>query len=330
MRCDELHVTGVDEWTAVANSIVPMDHRYRDRNQWQVTLITQHTTSYSLLRWDQPGDRQAFRTPSHIRRMPAEDFYWLVIPERGSFSVADDREITCVAPGQAVLTGLDQLLRLWVPSSVAFGFQIPRADIDHAIAPLGTRRPVFDLESGLGRIARTMIRETHAERSRLTGRQFNAVCDRTTELLCMMAVGDRSPQRAHLAETAEAVRRYVRDNIGVADLRLAAVARALSWSPRQLRTALEHAGTTYREVRQDESLRAARAMLENPSATLTIGEIAARSGFTVTWFSAAFKTRYGETPREFRKRRLAETLDQPTPAVIRMDTTAPAASAGPR
>ncbi|MEV2219679.1 AraC family transcriptional regulator [Nocardia vinacea] len=324
MRYDELHVTGVDEWTAVANSIVPMDHRYRDRNQWQVTLITQHTTSYNLLRWDQPGDRLAFRTPAHIRRMPAENFYWLVVPERGSFTVADDREITCVAPGQAVLTGLDQALGLGVPSSVAFGFQIPRTEVDHAISPLGARRPVFDLDSGLGRIARNMIRDTHAERSRLTGRDFNAVCDRTTELLCMMAVGDSSPQRAHLAETAEAVRRYVRDNIGVADLRLSAVARALSWSPRQLRTALEQVGTTYREVRQDESLRTARGMLENPSTTLTIGEIAARSGFTVTWFSAAFKARFGETPREFRKRRLAETIDQPTPAVSRTDTAAPA------
>ncbi|WP_433630995.1 AraC family transcriptional regulator [Nocardia sp. CA-120079] len=324
MICDELHVTGVDEWTAVANSIVPMDHRYRDRDRWQVTLITQHTGSYNLLRWDQPGDRLAFRTPSNIRRGPADDFYWLVVPERGTFTVADDREITRVAPGQAVLIGLDQALRLGVPSSVAFGFQIPRTEVDHAISPLGARRPVFDLDSGLGRITRSVIRDTHAERSRLTGRQFNAVCDRTTELLCMMAVGDSTPQRPQLAETAEAVRRYVRDNIGVADLRLAAVARALSWSPRQLRTALEQAGTTYREVRQDESLRAARALLESPSTTLTIGEIAARSGFTVTWFSAAFKSRYGETPRDFRKRRLAETIDQPAPVVSRPDATAPA------
>ncbi|MGY4100600.1 helix-turn-helix transcriptional regulator [Nocardia sp. R16R-3T] len=160
-------------------------------------------------------------------------------------------------------------------------------------------------------------------RTYTSGRQFNAVCERTTELLCMMAVGDSTPQRNQLAETAESVRRYVRDNIGVADLRLAAVARALSWSPRQLRTALEQSGTTYREVRQDESLRMARAMLENPDTTLTIAEIAARSGFTVTWYSAAFKARYGESPREFRKRRLAET-GQPASVVSPPGATAPA------
>jgi AraC-like DNA-binding protein len=324
LNYDEWHVSGADEWTELANSIVPMDHLYRDRDRWQVGLTMQQTGAYSLLRWDQPGDRIALRTPSHIRRAPADHFYWLVLPERGGFCVGDDDEISRVAPGQAVLLGLDRACRLRVPGSVAYAMQIPRTDVDHGISPIGTRRPVFDLSTGLGRIVWSMIHGLHAEHSRLTGRQFTAVCDRTTELLCMMAEGDNTPQRAHLAETAEAVRRYVRDNIGVADLRMSAVARALSWSPRQLRTSLAQAGTTYREVRQDESLRAARNLLENHSTTLTIGEIAARSGLTVIWFSTAFKARYGETPREFRKRRLAETFDQPAPAVTRTETTAPA------
>ncbi|WP_433722637.1 AraC family transcriptional regulator [Nocardia sp. CA-129566] len=304
MEYYELDIADVDEWTETANSFVPMDHRYREPECWHVGMTVQQTTTYSLLRWDQPGDRLAFRTPSNIRRVSAEDFYWVVVPQRGQFAAADEHGITRITPGQAAVLALDRQCRLHIPASVAYGFQVPRTEF----ARPGLRQPVLDLGSGLGRIAAGMIRDLHAERSALTSREFNAVCDRIAELLCMMTAGDTRPQQTHLTELAETVRQYVREHIGAADLRLPEAARALGWSPRQLRTALHQAGTTYREVRQDEALRAARTMLENPQTTATIGEVAARSGFTLTWFSAAFKARYGETPREFRKRRLAESV----------------------
>ncbi|WP_169814317.1 helix-turn-helix domain-containing protein [Nocardia mexicana] len=91
---------------------------------------------------------------------------------------------------------------------------------------------------------------------------------------------DTRPQRGQLDETAEAVRRYVRDSIGVADVRLPAVAHALGWSPRQLRVALQQAGTTYRDVRREAALRVARDLLESAGAqSMSITEIAARTGF---------------------------------------------------
>ncbi|WP_454198196.1 helix-turn-helix transcriptional regulator [Nocardia sp. Marseille-Q1738] len=57
---------------------------------------------------------------------------------------------------------------------------------------------------------------------------------------------------------------------------------------------------------QEAALRAACDLLARPGQTATIGEVAAYSGFTETWFSTAFEARYGETPREFRQRRLSE------------------------
>ncbi|WP_330251053.1 helix-turn-helix transcriptional regulator [Nocardia sp. NBC_00565] len=206
--------------------------------------------------------------------------------------------------------GLDQVCQVYLPASTALVLKVPRDEIDHRVPLDEPRRVVFDMGCGLGRVVQGIIRDVHAEQSALTDREFNAVCDRVSELLCMMAMGDMSPQRAHLAETTEVIRRYVRENVGVADLRLPAVARALGWSPRQLRLALEQAGTTYRAVRQDEAMRAARGMLEQQGPlAIAISEVAARSGFTVNWFSTAFKVRYGETPRDFRKRRWAESAD---------------------
>ena len=93
MEYYELDITGVDEWTETSNSFVPMDHRYREPERWQVAMTVQQTTTYRLLRWDQPGDRLAFRTPSNIRRASAEDFYWVVVPQRGDFAAADEHGV---------------------------------------------------------------------------------------------------------------------------------------------------------------------------------------------------------------------------------------------
>ncbi|RDI54456.1 AraC family transcriptional regulator [Nocardia mexicana] len=309
MRYDQFTVNDAQQWTELTNSFVPMGHRIQHADQWTSSLIVQQSTAYSLLRWDEPAGRTCYRTPGHVRRNPADSFYWFVVPQHSTYTVGRDDSVLHAPHGRAVLMGLDQVCRLR-PGPSALALQLPRTEIDNAVPVDGPRCSMLDMDSGLGRVVATMIHSVRAERSNLSDREFNAVCDRISELLCMLALGDTSPQQGHLDETVEAVRRYVRDSIGVADLRLPAVAHALNWSPRQLRVALQQAGTTYRDVRREEALRAARDLLDSGGAgAMTITEIAARTGFTPTWFSAAFKARYGETPREFRQRRHAEARD---------------------
>nr|WP_228003110.1 AraC family transcriptional regulator [Nocardia australiensis] len=283
-----------------------MNHQFRDPERWHAGLTGQETSTYRLMRWDQRGDRVSDRTSAHIREAPCDDFYWIVVPERGIYSMRSRDELTVAPPGRAVLSGLNEACQLHIPESTAHAFQVPRIEIDHRVPP-SRHTVVLDMTRGLGRIAQDMIRGTHAEQANLSDRDFNGVCDRITELLCMMAIGDPSPQRAHHADVAESIRRYVRRHVGRGDVRLPAVAHALGWSPRQLRVVLQETGTTYRDVRRDEALRAARDMLEDPaSQAMPIGELATRCGFTASWFSAAFKARYGQTPRDFRRRRLTE------------------------
>ncbi len=307
MKYDQVTVNDARQWTELTNSFVPMGHRIQHADRWTSRLTVQQTTAYSLLRWDEPEGRTCYRTPGHVRRTPADSFYWCVFPQHSTYTVGRDDTVLRAGHGRAVLMGLDQVCRLR-PGSSALALQLPRAEIDNAVPVDGPRCTALTMDSGLGRIVESMIHGVHAEHSNLSAREFNAVCDRICELLCMMALGDTSPQAGHLDETVEAVRRYVRESIGVADLRLPAVAHALNWSPRQLRTAMQQAGTTYRDVRREEALRVARDLLENGGTqAMSVTEIAGRAGFTPTWFSAAFKARYGETPREFRQRRLAES-----------------------
>lgn len=309
MRYDRLVVNDAQEWAELTNGFVPMGHRIQHLGEWTSTLTVQQSTVYSLLRWDEPDGRVGYRTPGHVRREAADGFYWLVLPQHTSFVVGREEGVITAPRGHAMLFGLDQVC--WMrPGPRALALQLPRTEIDHAISVDGSRCTPLDMDSGLGRVTRTLIHNVHAEQADFSDREFNAVCDRISELLCMLALGDTSPQRGHLDETVEAVRRYVRDSVGVADVRLPAVAHALGWSPRQLRVALHQAGTTYRDVRRDEALRVARDLLESEGAQgMTITEIAERTGFTPNWFSAAFKARYGEAPREFRQRRLAGSSD---------------------
>lgn len=306
MRYHEWSVRSPEEWTVLANGFVPMDQRYHDPARWHAVLTAQDTGTYNLVRWTQHSGRTAYRTPATIRQVSGEEAYWFVLPQRGVFSVRRGDREAHVPPGRSALIALHRACRLHIPASQAYAIRVPRAEVDSQVRRSELLDVVLDMRSGLGRIVRDMVDATHAERDRLPVRQFNAVCDRIGELLCMLVVGDMRPQQDHLAHAAEVVRRYVREHVGSPDLNLLAVSRALGWSPRQLRFALQQTGTTFRELRQEEALRAARDMLQDPArAGMAISDIAARNGFTPTWFSAAFKARHGETPREFRQRRLA-------------------------
>lgn len=289
-------------WTALANSFVPMDQHYREPDGWSASLSVQDSGSYRLLQWAQHRDRIAHRTLSQVRQVPGHDTYWVVVPRQGSYHTVHGEVGTHAAPGSAAVMGLDHACRIIIPRSVAHAMQVPRAVVDDCVQPARPLRAVLDLNSGLGRITSDLVDSVHAQRANLSAREFNAACDRLTELLCMLLVGDLTPQDSHLADVTEQVRHYVRRHLGRSDVHLEAVARAVGWSARQIRRALGHSGTTFRELRQEEALRAARDRLCDPKdRDLSISEIAAASGFTATWFSAAFKQRYGTSPRDFRR-----------------------------
>ncbi|MEU1982144.1 helix-turn-helix transcriptional regulator [Nocardia sp. NPDC019395] len=283
-----------------------MSHEFTEEPDWQADLTTQRSGTYTLLRWDQRGGRRCNRGARHIVTNPGDDFYWVVLPDHGSFGLRFRDDVSRTTAGTAAVAGMELPCLVDVPTSACYALQVPRTEFDHRVRPRAHMNVILDMTRGLGRIAGAMIRGTHAEESRLSDREFNAVCDRITELLCMMVAGETEPQRAHRAEVAESIRRYLRTNIGRGDVRLPAVANALGWSERQVRVVLQESGTTFRDVRREEALRAAREMLEDPRTTMSIADLATRCGFTPAWFSAAFKERFGQTPREFRQHRRGE------------------------
>lgn len=306
MKFHQWHVHEPESWSELINGFVPMDQRYRDAEPWSATLTAQETAAYRLLHSIENGERIAYRTPGLVRRAPCDEHYWILAPCRGAFTLQQGDRVTHIPPGFASLIPVDQSCLVRSSSAEAYSFQMRCSEIDSLVPADAIRRALIDMRTGLGRVTFAMMETAHAERDRLTDREFHAVGDRLSELLSMLILGDLQPQRSHSGDVASLVQRYVRERIGSADVTLAATARALGWSPRRLRSALHEAGTTFRDLRQEEALRAARDTLQDARhQEMAISEVAYRSGFTPAWFSTAFKARYGESPREFRHRRLA-------------------------
>jgi AraC-like DNA-binding protein len=80
------------------------------------------------------------------------------------------------------------------------------------------------------------------------------------------------------------------------------MARALGWSLRQIQLALQHAGTTPRDLIREERLRLVRERLRcGDCERLTITDLAYASGFSsASALSTAFRQRFGVSPREMR------------------------------
>lgn len=268
----------------------------------------QRSATYQLVGWrSQPIVYR--RTGAHIRADP-DDNYRLMFPAHGHIELDISESRMSAEPGDAAVFSMATPFALRQPSgSVAFAMTIPRREIDERIGNTAVEVNPIDFRTGLGRVVNDMASGLFRQRHHLTAAEFDAVCDRLVELLCMLLVGDNAPTaRPHLADVEASIRRYVRAHALDPGLNGRVVAEALGWSVRQIQLALQQAGTSPRRLIKEERL--ARAMEYLRSAgprPATITDIAYRCGFSsVSAFSSAFRERYGHTPSAVRAERPAE------------------------
>ncbi|MDL4819661.1 helix-turn-helix domain-containing protein [Actinomadura opuntiae] len=270
----------------------------------------------ALRRSDQLG---CVRTAGQVRRERA-DGYRFLLPLDGELTLAQDGREARLRPGTGGLVTLAAPFRVGVvprpaalrgvrPSGAggparAFVMTIPAREMDRRLRRPSPVATGLDLSAGLGRVVADMVRAVGEERRALSAPQFDAACDRITELLCVIVAGRQRPPAApgHLAEVEAVVRRYVREHATDPGLTGAAMAQDLGWSLRQVQLALQHAGTTPRELIREERLRLVRDRLRNPQdRDVTITDLAHATGFSsASALSTAFRRRYGVSPRELR------------------------------
>jgi len=275
-----------------------LDFRFPDAGDFHGGTTRQRTRAYQLVEfWSDPV--AYLRTPLQIRRH-SDGNYRLVLPLDGRLTIRLEgaQERLAMGAGSLADPGVPLELRHDGP---ARGLVLSIPDLLGGPPPRSAR---LNLGSGLGRVVNAMVVGLAQRRDEFTGSQFNAVCDRVVELLGMLALGDNRPDApGSLAEVEALARRYVAEHVTDPELNVATMARALGWSVRQVQLALQRRGTTARELIRDERLRVVRKRLLSPAyRNSTITEVAYASGYTSAGaLNAAFRRRFGVSPRELRR-----------------------------
>jgi AraC-like DNA-binding protein len=290
-----------DFWTSLMSSYhgalrfdspIPKDFRG--------TTVRQSTPTYQLIGW-RSDEELISRTPQAIKSNPDED-YRLVFPMLGRMAIRLDGEEVSLHPGRAGLAPMSEEFQIWHGPATGFIMTVPRREVDARLGRSTPRVAGLDFTTGLGRVVRDLATALFEERNVLSREQFDGICDRLIELLCMLLLGDdRPPPTGRLGELDSTVRRYIRENAQDRDLTPQRLAAGLGWSLRQIQLALQATGTTPRQLIKDERLKIARERLQNQGSRVSVTELAYRLGFSsVSAFSNAFQQRYGIRPTDLR------------------------------
>ncbi|MET9898726.1 helix-turn-helix domain-containing protein [Streptomyces sp. NPDC006446] len=279
-----------------------MGYRFGRPDNFRGETVRQRTGTYQLVKF-RSDEIEYSRTARQVREDP-DGNYRLLLPLTGEIVLRQDGQEARLTPGTGTLVSFGSPFEcLQDASTQAFILTIPAREVD---GPLNRKSPLatgLDLTRGLGRVVGSMLDGLYAERDDLSDSQFDAVSDRVVELLCMLATGDDRPDGArHLTGVETVVRRHVREHAADPGLTGTSMARALGWSLRQVQLALQHAGTTPRDLIREERLRLVRERLRcGDCEHLTITDLAYASGFSsASALSTAFRQRFGVSPREMR------------------------------
>lgn len=271
--------------------------------EYRGTVVRQNTPSYQLISWTSEREH-VVRDRRRISRDP-RGHYELIVPVRGTLHVGVGDADHTLTPGELALLPVDQPFHLAHDDGV-FGlmFLIPFERIDSRLGVKTSRSQRLVSDAGMPRIVRDLLAGLARERDHLTQTEFDALCDRAVDLVCLSVDGETQPtERSGTVAVAAAVRGFVRANLTEESLTVASVAQAVGWSPRYVQACLTREGTTFTEVLRDERLALARVRLASPGfAHQSIASVAMSVGFqSPSAFSAAFRETYGVSPRAYRQ-----------------------------
>lgn len=293
-----------DYWSELVNSYQRrLGYTFPQGGDFNGRTTLRRTSNYQIVGWESDAVTY-YRTAGHVRGDSDDDFR-LLLPITGNVDLRQ-------AGGHSRLpSGVGCLVSLNRPFAFSLGdhskgllMTIPRREVDHRMGrrTFEQTATATDLNSGLGKIVVQLAASLFAEGNSLSQRQFDTISSHLVELLCMHILGDQPTGSRHLADVEAAVRQHIRAHAGDPDLTRAAISRDLGWSVRQIQLALQHSGTTLRELIKEERLQVAYSRLRNPAyRDLSISDIAMSLGFSsASAFSTAFRHRFDATPRDIR------------------------------
>jgi len=247
------------------------------------------------------------RRPHHFARQVGEDFL-VTVPTKSDVDFSQCGVNVRCRPGQFVLER----------SHEPYEFSHDRANDLHVlkiparILQGRIRSPgrfcalQFDARSGIGGLLVDMLRLIPERFDGLSPAACSLLGEQLAELVALaLSEDDRtlssnlsSVRDAHLARIESYVRRHLFD----ADLDPERVAAASGISIRYMHRLFHDTGQTLGRWVREQRLEAARTALSDIANWRTIGEVALHCGLgDQAQFSRLFRTRFGQTPSEFRR-----------------------------
>lgn len=295
-----------------SRALIPLDIRTMDDAPLQASEVNLHFPSLKFAQVK--GSAQVVeRNERFIRQNPMDAIaVFFALEGEAFFYYGDGNE--SLKPGQAVIYDADRpFLRGFCKGLRELVLTIPRNDYLELSGGKPLLKPqVFDFNQGeaANRHMSTLAKLVSATLAGQARPGLPADLERAEgsalELLSLLVAGERSGTGAGYLATA---RSYIEDRLGDPQLSAAEVAAAVGISERHLTRIFAEAGEPPSLYVLGRRLELARHVLLDPTQRTTpVGQIAAQAGFaSQSYFTRAFKARFGVTPLQLRKDALLGT-----------------------
>ncbi|WP_280262820.1 AraC family transcriptional regulator [Nocardia wallacei] len=283
-----------------------IDFRFRDTGDFHGMTNVHRLSDYRL------GDYQAIEFESgaieYYRRADAADkdhdrSARLVIPQEGRIRLAQAGDRAVLTPGRMGLVHWGREMTLAHDAGArARILTIPSNALP---APIRNRPPLLlDSRNAVLGSVRDLATNLTREHEALSARQFVALYAALVDLLASAVDELRAPGADRMARVVADACLHIDMYSDDPRLSVKTLADRLGKTRRQLEFAMVTVRrTTPAALLRETRLRRARARLEDPTNTRTVGEIASESGFnSLSTFNEAFVREFGEHPGEVKSR----------------------------
>lgn len=296
---------------AVSSSFVPLKLTTADPERFRASL-TQATVgdvSFSDVR---AAAHEVERTPELIRSSPRK-YFKLSLQMEGASSLEQNGRTVVLEPGDMAIydTSTSYLLSFDTPFRVMV-IQLPHDRLD---IPSETMRDMTGVllagSHGLGRVVSPFLATLGTNMDELSGPAGARLAQNAVDLLEMLFANELDVARA-AADPRRALMQRIRDHIdehlGDPELTPSSIAAAHFISTRHLHALFHEQGSTVAGYVRSRRLEQCYLNLTNPLFVDTpIATVGVRWGFgDAAHFSRVFKSAYGESPTQVRRRVLGQ------------------------
>ncbi len=254
------------------------------------------------------GRQHVLRTPSRIARA-SEDFILVALGKHGAGGITQDGRDVLVRPGEFALydTTRPYELHFDAPFTQTI-FQIPRALLQRRLGNFEMlTATLFSSARPMERLAHDFIAAAVDAADSVDADTGARLADQALDLIAM-ALGERVgnhplPTTTHRSAMLFRLKSHIAARLSDPQLSLASTAAALGVSPRYVNNLLAYEDTSFqRHVLAQRLVRCERDLTAAHHAHRQISEIAFDWGFNdLTHFGRAFRERYGQSPRDWRR-----------------------------